>query len=101
MKKTALLLLALPLAGCISPAERSAHLAMAKADCTNTSGDTLQCVNEYLGVHYGWREQALEAPDGSLCVVNCDEAVYRHHHYQTGGFDSTTFSNVFGGGFSR
>lgn len=98
MRKLALLLL-LPLAACVSPPERSAHLAMAESDCANRGAGnraSLQCVNDYLRAHYGWQEQAVQASDGSLCAVNCAEADYPRH-YRAGRMDGQTFANVFTG----
>jgi hypothetical protein len=72
MKKLALLLLALPLTACVSPPERSSHLAMAENNCANSPAPDqayLRCVNVYLGSHYGWQEHAVQEPDGSLRVA--------------------------------
>ena len=77
MQKLALLLMALPLAACTTPQERSAQVAQAVTVCTSDPegqiSDPLdtQCVNRYLQAHFGY--QLVTQPDGSL-------AVWRRHY---------------------
>jgi hypothetical protein len=77
MKKLALLLLALPLAACTTPQERSAQVAEAVKVCTGDPEGQIpdpldpRCVNGFLQSHYGY--QLVTQPDGSLAVW--------HYHY--------------------
>ena len=76
MKKLALLLFVLPLAGCATAQDRLAQACEARTTCTAnhhgpTDPDYARCVNVYLQAHYGW--QAVTLRNGSLGVS--------HYHY--------------------